>query len=279
MPKRKCNFTTDIKRDYSFLKETIDTKVLCNYCQSVFSITRGGRLGIKDHLETKKYKSSLEAVMSSSHATTFFKAASSVESLLLAAKEATLAYHTAVDGQSFESSDCTAKLVSKLFEPKFALRRTKCEAVLTNCVAPMIATKLRQELTTANFISASIDALNRKEIKNVPVVVRYFVPNVGVKVKLIEFKSLGGKTAAILSEYLVSVLEQNDLKEKLARFCADNCNTNFGGLKKREQNNVFFKLKENIGRNLTGVGCAARIVQNCIQHAVDNLSYLSKALL
>jgi len=271
MPKRKCNFTSDIKRDYPFLKETIDSKVLCNYCQSVFSIRHGGRSDIKDHLETKKHKSSLEAVTSSDRVTNFFKAASSEESLLLAAKEATFAYHTAVHGQSFKSSDCTSKLVSKLFQPKFALRRTKCEAVLTNCIAPMIATELRQELNKANFISASIDASNRKEIKIVPVVVRYFVPDVGVKVKLLEFKSLEGETAAILSEYLVSVLEQNGLKEKLAGFCADNCNTNFGGLKRRGQNNVFFKLKENIGRNLIGVGCAAHIVHNCIQHAVDNL--------
>ena len=59
--------------------------------------------------------------------------------------------------------------------------------------------------------------------------------------KLLEFKSLGGETAAILSEYVVSVLEQNGLKEKLAEFCADNSNTNFGGLKRRGQNNVSSK--------------------------------------
>ena len=108
----------------------------------------------------------------------------------------------------------------------------------------MIAAGLRQELNKANFISAAIDASNRKEIKIVPVVVHYFVSDVGVKVKHLDFKSLGGKTAAILSEYLVSVLEQNGLKEKLAEFCADNCNTNFGDLKRRGQNNVFFKVKE-----------------------------------
>ena len=94
-------------------------------------------------------------------------------------------------------------LVSKLFEPEFALRRTKCEAMLINCIAPMIAAELRQELKKASFISASIDASNRKEIKIVSVVIRYFVPDVDVKVKLLEFKSLGGKTAAILSEYVV----------------------------------------------------------------------------
>ena len=102
--------------------------------------------------------------MSSSCVTNLFKAASD-ESLLLAAKKATFAYHTGIHGQSFKSSDCTSKLFSKLFEPKFALRRTKCEAVLTNCIAPMIAAELRQELKAnkANFISASIEEEEEEE--------------------------------------------------------------------------------------------------------------------
>ena len=37
MPKREFSFTSDIKRDYPFLKETVNSKVLCNYCESVFS--------------------------------------------------------------------------------------------------------------------------------------------------------------------------------------------------------------------------------------------------
>jgi len=43
--------------------------------------------------------------MSSSRVTHFFKA--SDKSLILAAKEATSAYHAVIHGQSFESSDCT----------------------------------------------------------------------------------------------------------------------------------------------------------------------------
>ena len=72
-----------------------------------------------------------------------------------------------------------------------------------------VAADLRQELGKAKFVTVTIDASNRKEIKLVPVVVRYFVPDIDVKVKLIEFKSLSGETAEILSYYLVSVLEQN----------------------------------------------------------------------
>ena len=278
MPKRKCASTDDLKREYPYLKETINDKVHCNQCMAVFSISHGGRSDINKHLQTQKHKSSIEAAASSSRQTNFFKAADSDQSLKLAAKETTFAYHTAIHGQSFKSSDCTSKLISKFFESKFALARTKCEAVIVNCIGSMVAADLRQELGKANFVTVTIDASNRKEIKLVPVVVRYFVPDIGVKVKLLEFKSLPGETAEILSNYLVSVLEQNELKEKVVGFCADNCNTNFGGVKRKGKNNVLFKVKEKIERDLTGIGCAAHIVHNCLQHAVDTLPVCVESL-
>ena len=145
MPKRKCAFTDDLKREYPYLKETINDKVHCNQCMAVFSISHGGRSDINKHLQTQKHKSSIEAAASSSRVTNFFKAADSDQSLKLAAKEATFAYHTAIHGQSFKSFDCTSKLISKFFEPKFALARTKCEAVIVNCIGPMVAADLQQE--------------------------------------------------------------------------------------------------------------------------------------
>ena len=54
----------------------------------------------------------------------------------------------------------------------------------------------------------SIDASNIKEVKLVPIVVRYFLPGSGVKVKLMDLKSVLGETAEILSKYLLSVLDQ-----------------------------------------------------------------------
>ena len=55
----------------------------------------------------------------------------------LAVKEATFAYHPATHGQSFKSSDCSFKLVSKLLEPKFSLGKTKCEAIVVNVIVPI----------------------------------------------------------------------------------------------------------------------------------------------
>ena len=188
----------------------------------------------------------------------------------MAAKEATFAYHTATRGQSFRSFDCTPR-VSKLFEPKFSLGKTKCEAIVVKVIAPMCIEKLHQELDQINFVTVSIDASNVKEVKLVPIVVRYFSPESGVKMKLLEFKSVLGETAEILSEYLISDLDQTKLKDKLIGFCADNCNTNFGGVNGRGHNIVFYKAKDNIKRDLIGIGCTIHIVHNCLQHAVDTL--------
>ena len=215
MPKRKCAFTNDLKREYPYLKEAVNDKVHCNQCMAVFSISHDGRSDINKHLQTQKHKSSIEAAASSSRVTNFFKLANSDQSLKLAAKEATLAYHTTIHGQTLKSSDCASKLISKFFESKLALSRTKREAVIVNCIAPMVTADLRQELGRANFVTVTIDASNMKKIKLVPVVVRYFVPDIGVKVKLLEFKSLAGETA---ENYRVLCLEQNELKEKLLGF-------------------------------------------------------------
>ena len=79
----------------------------------------------------------------------------------------------------------------------------------------------------------TIDASNMKEVKLVPIVVRYFLPESGVKVKLME--SVLAETTEILSKYLLPVLDQTKLKDKSIGFWADNCNTNFGGIKRRGQ--------------------------------------------
>ena len=117
MPKRKCKFTDDLKRKFPYLKEAANGNVLCNRCGSVFSIADGGRADVNNHLGSKKHEVSVETAASSSQVTFFFKNIGSDTVLALAAKEATFAYHTATHGQSFRCSDCTSKLISKLFEP------------------------------------------------------------------------------------------------------------------------------------------------------------------
>lgn len=69
--------------------------------------------------------------------TSFCKGKTSSDSALqCAAKEATFAYHTAQHELSFKSSDCTSKLVEKLFDPEFSAARTKTEAVIVYVISP-----------------------------------------------------------------------------------------------------------------------------------------------
>ncbi|GBL74926.1 hypothetical protein AVEN_243752-1 [Araneus ventricosus] len=238
MPKRSCKFTEDLQNELAFLKKVCtgtgnqdqDDRVKCSHCNSEFSVAHGG---VKDHLQSSKHKKSLACAASSSKLTSFFKTASSNDKNLdLAAKEATFAYHAANHSLSFNSNSCSSKLIPKFFEPKFSLGETKCEAIVLNVIAPLAQEQLKEDLTKSNYVSVSMDASNGKDIKLLPIVVRYFNPDSGVQVKLLDFKSVAGETSEILTNHLCSVLLQNDLNNKLVGFCGDNCNTNFGGVKR-----------------------------------------------
>lgn len=51
-------------------------------------------------------------------------------------------------------------------------------------------------------------------------------------------------------------------------------NTNFGGAKLKGTGNIFSKLQNKLGHKLIGIGCAAHILHNCIQNAVNKLPLL-----
>jgi len=53
--------------------------------------------------------------------------------------------------------------LQKFFEPKFGIARTKCESVILNCIAPMIAVELRQELDKTNFVSVTVGSSKKEQ--------------------------------------------------------------------------------------------------------------------
>ncbi|GBM43432.1 hypothetical protein AVEN_18603-1 [Araneus ventricosus] len=236
MPKRSCKFTEDLQNEFPFLKKACtgtgnqdqDDRVKCSHCNFEPSVAHGGRSDIKDHLQSSKHKKSLASEANSSKLTSFFKTASSNDKNL-AAKEATFAYHTANQNLSFNSNSCSSKLISKFFEPKFSLEKTKCEAIVLNVIAPIAQEELKEDLTKSNYVSLSMGASNRKDIKLVSV----------KQVKLLDFKSVAGETSEILTNHLCSVLLQNDLNNKVVGLCGDSCNTNFGGVKRAGQKKMF----------------------------------------
>lgn len=136
------------------------------------------------------------------------------EEAKLSAAEGTFAYHTVCHNHSYSSMDCTSKLIKRMYDPKFGCARTKAEAIVNNILAPWCKKVLKEELETINFVSVSIDTSNHKSIKIFPILIRYFSPETGVHVKVLEFSSVKCETSTVLSEHVMSVLQKYNLVSK-----------------------------------------------------------------
>ena len=126
-----------------------------------------------------------------------------------------------------------------------------------------------------DFCGVATDGSNHCSVKLFSVVIKYFDwKNGGLMSKLIEVQSTPNETADTIVQQLKEALEKNDLLEKSISFTGDNCNTMFGGFEhKDEGRNVFAMLKKLLQKKtLTGVGCPAYILNNCIHHGTDTMS-------
>lgn len=52
------------------------------------------------------------------------------------------------------------------------------------------------------------DASNHNSQKIIPIFVRYFLPDEGVKNNILEFNELPGETASLLTQYISSILHK-----------------------------------------------------------------------
>ena len=88
-----------MQAEYPFLKKVYgkNDRVKCTHCLSEFSNSHGGRSDIKDHTKSAKHKANLQVAAKNVIFDSFFKKTLLDDGdLLLAAKEATFAYHSAV---------------------------------------------------------------------------------------------------------------------------------------------------------------------------------------
>lgn len=268
-PRRKCVFNADLEKKYPFIKK-IENKtqsdVRCEVCKAEFNIGNAGKTDIEKHLTTQKHIKSLQT-SSSSSIVNFFQSTD----YSMAACEGSWAYHVVQSNHSFRSSDCSSKLLRTCFDVKnFHCARTKCEAIITNVLAPHALDELMKELSASNFICFSTDASNHSNVKMMPVLVRYFNPTAGVRVKMIEYTSQKGETADIVTKLILDTAEKNKLNDKIVGFCADNCPTNFGSCSRGGDKNVFHQLKQ-WNPSIIGIGCGAHITHNTLKSGCDCL--------
>jgi hypothetical protein len=92
----------------------------------------------------------------------------------------------------------------------------------------------------------------------------------GIKLKVLDFVSSYGETADVICDSVIKMVRENGIEDIVA-FCADNANTNFGGVARKGLNNVFAKMCTQRDRTIIGIGCAAHILHNAMQTAADLL--------
>lgn len=269
----KCVLNSELKKNYPFLapiKNKTPSDVHCLTCNSDFNIGNAGRTDIEKHIATGKHKKALESASTSRKVTQFFASTTDAN---LAACEGTWAYHVIKANQSFLSSECASRLIRQCFEiTKFHCARTKCEALATNVFGPFARSTLKSELAERRYVTVTTDASNRGNTKMMPLVVRYFIPTEGVRVKLLEFGNEKGETSEIIVNMVMKAADKNEISDKIVGFCADNCPTNFGNAERGGSNNVFYHLKQ-WKENIIGVGCAAHIVHNALKNACDRMPF------
>lgn len=266
-PRGKCVLNEQLSKSFPFLKKTkSDSDVRCSICGADFSISNAGKKDIEKHCETKKHIDKLKAASFSHPLTNFLKSSTDYTT---ARMEGVWTYHIIQSNHSFKSSDCASKLIRTCFAIKpFHCARTKCEAV--NVFAPYAVETLKKDLSERNFISISFDESNRGNVKLMPLVVRYFIPTVGVCVKMLDLSSEKGGTSEIIANMIIATATNKEISDKVVAFCGDNCSTNFGSRQRGGQNNIFYRLKQ-WRPSLIGIGCAAHIVHNALKSACEEL--------
>lgn len=268
-PKVKSVLNAKLREKYPFIEATIsESDVLCKKCNGRFSIASGGNADIVRHLKTGKHIDAMNAASTSHSLTSFFQSTLDTDTSVL---EGVWAYHTIKSNQSFQSSDCATKIFKTCFNmKKFSCSQNKCRAIVTNVLAPHVKGLLEGDLKECNFATIYTDASNHGSIKLFPVLIRYFIPTEGVRVKILDITAEQGETSIIISELIMSAVNKFKLEKRIVAFCADNAKTNFGGETRGGRNNVFYRLKTWFP-NLIGINCAAHVTHNALKHACDVL--------
>lgn len=241
-PRRKCVFNADLQKSYPYMKKgSTDSDVFCEICNSTMNISADGRNGIEKHIKTTKHEKALNARSKSRTVNEYFPSSADYT---ISAYEGLWTYHVIKSNNSFKSSDCASKIFRMCFAmTKFYCARTKSHAITKNVFAPFVVGEIKKELHATNYITITTDASNRGSVKLFPILARYFIPTVGVQVKILELSSEKGETSAIIANLLKKNADDFEIKDKIVGFCADNCPTNFGSMERGGENKVYYHLK------------------------------------
>lgn len=236
-----------------------------------------GALDLDVHMKSNKHTLSVRSSDSSCKINSFFAKSGSKSDDLARAAEGALAFHTVKHHNSYKSMDCTPKLNQKIYPDSNIAKsmtgaRTKIEAIINNVIGPHAVNVVVESIGSITCFGVATDGSNHGATKLFPILVQYFdYKKGGIQTKVIELKNVPNETSETISSLIADVLSEHSILNKCVAFAGDNCNTNFGGVKRGSGNNVFTHLKTKMSRDcLVGVGCPAHVLHNCIHHGIDS---------
>lgn len=227
------------------------------------------------HLKTEKHKKNIADSNNNCKIEKFLVQKNTVLADKICAAELTLAYHIVQHHLSFNSSNCTTKLMSQIFNDStiatnISSAKTKTEALIKSVICPYIQDNVKKAVDDVKFVGICTDGSNHKDIKIFPVVLQYFDRKNGIQQKIVDLQSVPNERAVTIHSLLMKCLTDTGCLSKCVAFGGDNCNTNFGSRRHTGTNNVFSLLQDSI-KFIKGSGCPAHVLNNTIQHAVDRL--------
>lgn len=156
---------------------------------------------------------------------------------------------------------------------EFTCSAKKLKSIINSVYAPYSEDLIKEDLKSVNYVSIYTDASNHANIKIFPIVIRYWLPLIGSKIRVIDISEEKGETSQIIFELIEKNVKKFKLEKKVIAFCGDNAKVNFGGITRGGSNNIFQRIKSSINPNLIGVGCSAHISHNSLKNACEVLDF------
>lgn len=138
-------------------------------------------------------------------------------------------------------------------------------------ISPAIEKEVMENLSKMKFVTLITDTSNHKADKMLPILARGFDEEKGVRVFKLGIKFIANETSETIGEELISTGKNWKITDKICAFGGDNCPTNFGGVNRNGQNNVFYRLKVMLQRQIVGVGCVSHIIHNAFDVGCEQL--------
>lgn len=155
-------------KDWLRQKDADNTSARCLWCTKTFSVKFEGVGAVKAHFKSKTHQNSALSQKSSQKIKEFLNVENSNKGMQVAKREVASVYHNVRHGLSYNSLDCTHKLLPVLFSDsqiakKIHCGRTKSAAIAQSVLGPHSESILVNDLKTAEYFSIASDATSKGE--------------------------------------------------------------------------------------------------------------------